>query len=311
MRRVLVTGAGGFIGSHVCAALAEAGFTVGAVGRFDTRSGRGAYWQRAHTIAGLTLPDPAFARLVGKFKPEALIHCAAPASVPDSVAEPYSDFSGSVDVCAFTLETLRLHAPACRFLLVSSAAVYGNPPTLPVTETCPCAPVSPYGYHKRMCELLTEEYAALHGIGGAVFRIFSAYGPGLLRQVVHDLFRHFLTPSDQPVQLVGSGEESRDFIHVHDICRALVLALRDNAQGVFNLASGVETTIGDLAEMVRGISGSARPILFSNQARRGDPKCWRADIGKLTALGFKTQTSLEQGLRDYRQWLESLPAAGS
>lgn len=306
MQRVLVTGAGGFIGSRVCQCLVERGFCVGAVGRFDTTTGRGALWRGAAEVAGLSLPDPAFPRFVAKFKPDALIHCAAPASVPFSVEEPHADFCGAADVCAFTLETLRHQAPGARFYLLSSAAVYGDPLELPIREDAFCRPVSPYGYHKRICELLAEEYALLHGIEGATLRVFSAYGPGLRKQVVWDLLQRFLRGGAEPVVLAGTGEESRDFIHVADIAEALCLAVEKRAQGVYNLASGEETRIGDLAEKIRVVCGSAREIRPDNQGRRGNPKCWRAEVSRMRALGFSCRIGLDEGLREVYQWASAL-----
>lgn len=302
-QRILITGAGGFIGSRLVRRFIDAGYHVAAVGRFDSDKGLGENLIGAEVTAGMTLPDARFHDLITRFKPQSIIHCAAPAAVPFSVTHPYDDYCGAADVCAFVLETLRLHAPDCRFYLISSAAVYGNPSTLPVNENALCAPISPYGYHKLICELLAQEYAEFHGVRGAVLRIFSAFGRGLRRQVIHDLFQKFLVDDGAPVKIIGMGKESRDFIYLDDITNALLIAVEKSLTGTFNLATGIETSISELAEKIRQIVNNKKEIVTDNQQRRGDPERWCADIGKLKQYGFAPQISLDDGLRDYYRWL--------
>ena len=207
--RVLITGAGGFLGSHIAHHFGALGHSVAAVGRFAvTASGTGSYpnlWK----LGGMTLPDQALHAIIRDFRPTLLVHCAGTASVADSMQQPYQDFCKTVQVCAFTLEAVRSCAPDCRFVLLSSASVYGNPESLPIPETAPLRPVSPYGYHKMLCETLAEEYATLHGMKVAVLRIFSAYGERLRRQVIHDICLKFADPATAGVEVFGTGHESR------------------------------------------------------------------------------------------------------
>ena len=137
----------------------------------------------------------------------------------------------------------------------------------PVSETHKPAPLSPYGYHKLQCELLCEEFARLFALPTATARIFSAYGPGLRRQVVWDIFERVLTTG--ALVLHGTGAESRDFIHATDIARALVrLADMAPCQGeVYNVASGEEVTIAGLARAARR---DARCDGRAGLRRRGD-----------------------------------------
>ncbi|MBN1676639.1 MAG: NAD-dependent epimerase/dehydratase family protein [Kiritimatiellae bacterium] len=309
-QRIMVTGAGGFLGSHVCEYFGARGHAIAAVGRFslDTES-LGRYpnlWRHA----GVTLPDPRFVDAVRDFRPDVLVHCAGTASVPESVRDPYGDFSRTVDICAFVLETLRKEKNDCLFVFPSSAAVYGNPEKLPVSEQAPLHPVSPYGYHKRMCELLVEEYNTLHGVPTVTLRIFSAYGERLRKQIVYDLCLKFADTRTRTVELFGTGEETRDFIHAHDVAGAVAAVLAAGEHGVvFNVASGTQTTIRALAGMVARQFRACKPVHFNGAVREGDPRRWAADIRRLSGTGFVAGTDLPSGLSQTCAWFRETHGA--
>lgn len=250
----------------------------------------------------LELPSPGFATLLRETQPTALVHCAGRASVALSIEDPAADFRANTVLTFELLDLLRRETPQCKFLLLSSAAVYGNPETLPIAEDHRVAPLSPYGYHKHQAELLVQEFARMYGVRALAVRIFSAYGPGLRRQVVWDICERLLTTGT--LHLSGTGTESRDFIHPADVASGLeLLARRAPAEGeVYNLASGRETSVAELAGLVA--SALAVPVspTFSGSARPGDPRNWRADITKLRALGFNPALSLEDGLAQCAAW---------
>jgi UDP-glucose 4-epimerase len=303
--RVLITGAGGFLGSHIAHHFGALGHSVAAVGRFAvTASGTGSYpnlWK----LGGMTLPDQALLTIIRDFRPTLLVHCAGTASVADSVQQPYLDFCKTVEVCAFTLEAARSCAPDCRFVLLSSASVYGNPESLPIPEAAPLRPVSPYGYHKMLCETLAEEYAALHGMKVAVLRIFSAYGERLQRQVVHDICLKFANPDSPVVELFGTGLESRDFIHAADVARVIDSIHSADAVGIFNAAAGVQTTIAEVAESIGRHFDNGKKVVFNGQVRHGDPLNWQACTEKIAALGFRPARELDPGLAGYVSWFKA------
>ena len=203
------------------------------------------------------------------------------------------------------LDALRRRVPGCRFIFLSSAAVYGEPDSLPVSELEPVKPILPYGFHKRQCELLCEEFASIYGMPTASLRIFSAYGAGLRRQVIWDLCYRVLT--EGKLELKGTGTESRDFIHVQDIVQAAIAVL-DNAEKVgevYNVASGEEVAIKELAErLVAALGMDAEPV-FDGVVPPGHPRNWRADITKLKRLGFSPKISLEDGLSSFATWCRS------
>ncbi len=309
-QRILITGAGGFIGSHICQYFGSRGHSIAAVGRFSVTPASSNLYPNLWKMGGMTLPDGAFHNMVAAFKPTLLIHCAGTASVADSVQHPYTDFQKTVEVCAFTLEAIRTLAPACRFVLLSSASVYGNPESLPVSENAPRKPISPYGYHKILSETLAEEYASLYGLKVSILRVFSAYGERLQRQVVHDICRKFSDSAVSNMELFGSGNESRDFIHALDIARAIGCIHEADANGIFNLASGLQTTIAELVEIIGELFCREKQITFNGETRHGDPLYWQADIGKITTLGFHQEISLREGLARYVAWFRSLHENG-
>jgi nucleoside-diphosphate-sugar epimerase len=185
---------------------------------------------------------------------------------------------------------------------MSSAAVYGNPSTLPVSEGAALAPVSPYGFHKEMAEDILREFHDVYGIRSCAARVFSAYGSGLRRQLLWDVCQKVV--AGPIVTLFGTGAETRDFIHVEDVARA-IRVLAENAEmnaEVYNVASGHQTTIESVARALVSSLDPQIEVRFSGEQRPGDPLHWEADISAVSGLGFHAQVSFEDGVADYARW---------
>lgn len=299
MRSVILTGAAGFLGKHIGRYFSQRGWKVAGVDILPPGSVQLASEVQYFKCA---LPSPDFETLLGATSPDVCIHCAGRASVPMSMTDPAADFRDNAALTFEILDAIRRQSPRCRFILLSSAAVYGNPRTLPVSENTHVAPLSPYGFHKRQAELICQEFSRIFGIPTVSARIFSAYGPGLRRQVVWDICERLLTKGS--LSLSGTGKESRDFVNATDIARALaVLAEQAPANGeIYNLSTGRETTIAELAALLIEITGVRTEVCFDGRSRAGDPLNWRADISKLQALGFEPSVGLEKGLADFAAW---------
>lgn len=297
---VLITGASGFLGGHVSRCFAECGWRVVGV---DPASPR----EQADfaTYHSLVLPSPEFREVLRHYEPKLLIHCAGRASVPQSMSDPAGDFHSSVALTFELLNDIRVESPACGFLFLSSAAIYGNPVSLPVREDHPSAPLSPYGFHKLQCEQLCAEFAVVYGMRTASARIFSAYGEGLRRQVVWDICAKAL--GGGPLRLQGTGKESRDLIHAADVAKGLhAIANAAPMRGeTYNLASGREVTIAQLAAMILSSLGVDKPVNFDGQVPPGTPLNWRADVGRIASLGFRPAISLEQGAGAVAAWCKA------
>ncbi len=299
MKNVLITGSTGFIGRYVARQFSEAGWSVQGLG---TRPLENAPRQDLHFYQPLILPSPELPKLIESLQPDVCIHCAGRASVDLSVHDPAADFQSGVSLTFQLLDALRIYAPKCRMLFLSSAAVYGNPVELPVSETYEACPISPYGFHKLMSEQLCKEFFELYQVPTAIVRIFSAYGPGLRRQVLWDICQKALT---QPVlKLRGTGQESRDFIHVRDIAKALFLLANwaPFESEVYNLASGMETTIQTLATQILHELDLNIPLEFDGHIPIGTPLNWCADIKMIQSLDFQLEVPLERGLQVFSQW---------
>jgi UDP-glucose 4-epimerase len=309
-KSVLVTGVAGFIGRHVAREFAHSGWRVFGTDRFTPGASFLAEWHvAAFEVLDLTHGPPV--ALVRRWQPDVLVHAAGSASVPVSLEDPLGDFSSSAVVLFNVLEAVRRYAPACRLVFLSSAAVYGNPHHLPIAENHPLTPISPYGFHKVLCETITQEFNAIYGVKTCSVRIFSAYGNGLRRQVLWDICRKALSGS--MVELFGTGHETRDFIHVTDVARAIgAIAEAARFEGeLYNVACGREVAIRDLAQrLIKALSRDCK-LRFSGMIREGDPQRWCADVTQLSLLGFRPSIAIEQGVASYARWLMAESESGA
>ena len=309
MTTTLITGSSGFLGSAVASELAAAGCRVIGVDRNAPTSVDGSATVVAE-FHQLATSDSGFAEIVRRARPDAIVHCAGPASVQDSMRDPARDFLGATAPLLAVLDAVRRADAPCRVLLLSSAAVHGQPDSLPIREDAPLRPISPYGFHKLACERLIEEFHRLFGVAACSVRVFSAYGEGLRRQVLWDVSRRIL--SEDRVTLHGTGDETRDFVHASDVARGVRVVIERGAfeAEAYNLATGRETTMRDLANMLATAMRQsafaerrAPEIVFNGLGRDGDPLRWRGDIRRIAALGFSPQVTLEQGVADYTRWV--------
>ncbi|WP_441280330.1 NAD-dependent epimerase/dehydratase family protein [Tardiphaga sp. 862_B3_N1_1] len=300
--RILVVGAAGFLGAAVCRYFSELGlFTIGVdiISPVVTE-----HYGQFHHCSDL---DSELGAILDRHEPTYLINLAGNANVGKSIEEPRYDFLLSVNLYSLILDQVRLRSPDTRVLLASSAAIYGQPRLLPIKEDMPPQPLSPYGYHKVMCEQLAVQYHKIYGLNVASLRIFSAYGSGLRKQIFWDLC--VKCAADGPIRLGGDGTESRDFIHALDIAQATLCILRGGAftGESYNVARGIETTVSDIAHRVVAAFGDRTDrIVFTGASRAGDPKNWRADIGLINALGFAPRIEIEDGVAEYVRWFRNL-----
>lgn len=248
--------------------------------------------------------SPELDELFAKYVIDGVINASGSGNVPYSMAHPLLDFeANSLDTIRI-LDVIRKHQPDCRYLHISSAAVYGNPQGLPVAESDATHPLSPYGWHKLIAEQLCKEYCTVYGIHTAIARPFSVYGPGLKKQLFWDIYQKLIRPEDV-INLYGTGHESRDYIYISDLVRAFDCVLHKSAMKgeVYNLASGVETTIQEAVNLFIKALDKPTNFTFGGEARAGDPINWQADISKVKKLGYSPSVSFVEGLHALANWI--------
>jgi len=308
MKRIMITGVTGFIGQALAVEAVARGCAVFGIG---SDSGMVQMPAGLTNAVSMRLPDEGLDRLVEKFQPEIFFHCAGSALPAKSFLSPSHDFKSSVPIVQSLLEAVRQGAPEAHVVVLSSAAVYGQPLTLPISEMERPAPVSPYGFHKWLGEILSREYSEIYGLRVSNARIFSAYGPHLRKQVLWDSIQK-LTNQDEP-EFPGTGEETRDFIYIDDLIEALYLIGNRESGGheVVNVASGVETRISEVVNLVaRHLDLLAGGWRFTGETDRAAPSTWRADISKLQGQGFVPSISFDEGVRRTVEWVRKQKGEG-
>ncbi|MFN9247741.1 MAG: NAD-dependent epimerase/dehydratase family protein [Planctomycetota bacterium] len=294
----MLTGVAGFIGRTMASQMLRHGNTIAGI---DTCSPENSGLQGVGEYRQLPLPSQNFGEFLAEFQPNFLVHCAGRSSVPLSMTDPSGDFEQGPQVTLSILDQVMRNSPKTKLLFCSSAAVYGEPTELPISEATPIRPISPYGFHKRISEMLCEQYFTCFGVQSATMRIFSAYGPGLRRQVVYEICQQSL---NHYISLQGTGEETRDFIHVQDIARAAlkIIERADFECEVFNVASGRETSIRELALLASKLVEPCPKIDFRSQRLPGMPQRWVADISRLKSLGFEPTIEIGHGIKSVVDW---------
>jgi UDP-glucose 4-epimerase len=304
-KTILITGASGFLGTYLADAASRQGYRLIGI---DLRAPL-----RPHLWADFATSSLENADLDQLIKGDALAavcHLAGGASVASSVNDPYGDFSSLLPGTARIALYLAKNQPQAQVFFFSSAAVYGNPKTLPITEFTALQPISPYGIHKSLAESLLSNYSRAMGLKATIFRIFSVYGPGLGKQLIYDVSMRAIRAAaiGQPaIRLFGTGAESRDFLYVEDLCQAVLTVLKhpsDENFVIYNLGSGVETTVAEVANcLVKHLNINVE-ITFDGNVPKGDPLNWRADISKISKLGFAPKYSMDDGLKQVAEWVK-------
>jgi UDP-glucose 4-epimerase len=288
-RTVVVTGGAGFIGSHVADALLAEGSRVVVVD--DLSAGAAERVPSAATLEQVDITDSgALERVIDAARPAAIVHLAAQSSVTRSVGDPRHDCAANV------LEAAKPHAAPVVFTS-TGGAIYGNDAPIPTREEATPAPISPYGASKWAAEayVLTWRYAV--GTPHAVCRLGNVYGP---RQSPHGeagvvaIFSYHLWRG-QPPTLFGFGRPTRDYVHVHDVARALCAAI--GKPGVFNIATGRMTGVMEIFQALRRASGAViEPTLAPLRPRELEQSCMDPSRAR-RELAWEPEITLEEGLR--------------
>lgn len=292
-KRILVTGGAGFIGSHTVDRLVHEGTEVTCIDNMNAGNIR----NLEHSIKEIEFVegDIRNKELINKLtkNKDVIIHIAANASVPASVNDPYYDFESNA-VGTFNILRAAVEYGAGKVLYASSAAVYGNPVYTPVDEKHPLAPVSPYGATKLAGERMGFAYKETYGLNFTAVRIFNTYGPRQPRYVMYDFVKKLLI-NPEKLEVLGTGEQIRDYSYVEDTVTA-ILIVAEKGDDSYNIAGGNPISIRELAEMMTQELAPCAEIEYGYETWKGDIEVLSADIGKIKSLGFAPQTGLKEGL---------------
>lgn len=300
MKKTVVTGGAGFIGSYLAEALARESYQV--VILDDLSTGK---WENINhllhkdnvefvtgSVTDLPLLNKVFQDVTYVF------HQAALARVPRSIEDPLTtnevNIRGTLNVLLAAREN-----GAKKVIYASSSSVYGDTSSLPQKEDMPPNPLSPYALTKLAGEYYCHIFRQIYGLPTVCLRYFNVYGA---RQDPHSQYASVIPAfigrvcQDLPPIIFGDGEQSRDFTFVGDVTRANILAAESDAEGIYNIGSGRSMTINKIAETIVSLMGkSLRPI--HDRPRPGDPRHTLADISRARTFGYEPKQTLESGLR--------------
>ncbi len=306
--RVIITGGAGFIGSHIADAYIAAGHEVLALDSlWEHGGGRRANLPTKAEFVHMDIRDENVGRIFAEFKPEVVSHHAAQHSVAISARDPRYDADVNVMGMLNVLDAA-VKTGVKKVIFASSAATYGNPEHVPVVESSPQRPVSPYGITKMVTEHYLRFYRAEKGLDFTALRYGNVYGP---RQdpngeagVIAIFIGRFL--KKEGVRIDWDGEQTRDYVYVKDVARANLAALERGSGECFVIGTGARTSVNDIYRALVDISGFEAPITRAER-RAGDAR----DIGydpalAREALQWAAKTNLLDGMRETYEYFAAL-----
>ena len=313
MRRAVVTGAAGFIGSHLVDALLARGDQVVGVDAFTD------YYDPARKRANVAAARGRGLRLVTgdlcRLELDSLLegvdvvyHLAGQPGVRPSFGREFELYAQRNLVATQRLLESCLHCGVGRFVFASSSSVYGNTQGERVGEDAPRRPASPYGLTKAACEDLIEVYRRDAGVSATSLRYFTVYGP---RQRPEMAFATFIDRvlGDAPIPVYGDGEQSREFTYVDDVVAGTIAAAERGTAPIYNLSGGAAATLREAIEVIESLTGRTARLDRRPDAR-GDVRSTRADLAAAQRdLDYRPQVALADGLRAQVRWWRGLHSA--
>ncbi len=306
MKKILITGAGGFVGSYLIKELQSQGNAEIFAAVYKSNSDLSNLVGADHVLSG-DLTDHEFAQvLIQKTQPDVIYHLAAISVVHNSIEQAKNVININATLSYNLLEAMRLHAPKARLVAICSANVYGavQDQTMPLTESTPFRPLNPYAVSKVTQEMLALQYYLAYGLDVVILRPFNHTGPGQTTDfVIPALTKQFIDieRGAQPVIEVGNLDTTRDFTDVRDMVKGYVLASEKCLSGaVYNLGSGRGYSVREILELLQKISGTRVEIKSDpSLVRAHDVEILVADASKFyTLTGWAPKISLETTISD-------------
>lgn len=309
---VLVTGGAGFIGSHLVDELLSRGHSVIVLdnlssGTLSNLSNHKSLTFIKGDITDLNLVDALVKQAdtifhLGEYIPTTKSYGSGHV-VKYSIDAPLQDFDVSARGTLIVLNSAKKYSK--KFVFTSTAAVYGESAST-LNETSKPLPISPYGASKLCAEQYVTLYNRIYGLPTAIVRFFNVYGPRQSKYVMYDLALR-LQKNPSRLEILGTGEEKRDFVYVKDAINAVLLVAQDEfATGeVYNVASGKHTSIKELVSLMLPYYACKPEIAFKGSSWAGDVKHLVADISKISSIGYMPKYTLTDGLQNFMDWFKN------
>jgi UDP-glucose 4-epimerase len=307
LHKILITGGAGFIGTHLVKEVSSQYHLTVIDNLSNKMSYSNAQMLNENHISFFEediMNKEKITEIIRKCRPDSCVHLAAKISVPESILDPYSTMSVNVTGTLNVLEACKCNSVK-RFVFASSAAVYGHVNTLPIQENTELKPISPYGASKVAAEKIISAYANLHLFESIIsLRFFNVFGVGQSDEYagVISKFKERIQEGSSPI-IYGDGNQQRDFVSVGDVVDSIVVSLNPPlgvTEGTFNIATGVPTTIYDLAKIMTRIMGKPALHPIYKKAAEGDIRQSYADTTKTNnILNFIAKRDLENSLQEF------------
>lgn len=306
--KILITGGAGFIGSNIAEKLVNQGYEVHIIDNLKTgKISNVPFLQRKYIHIQDIRNTEYINSLLLDIQFDYIIHLAAMVSVVETIAKPIESNQINIDATINLLESVRTYNPKVKkFIFASSAALYGDLPSLPKSVNDVLKPLSPYAIQKLSGEFYAKIYNDLYDIPTTSFRFFNVYGPKQNPEsdysgVISILNKKFEDKST--FTYLGDGKQTRDFVYIDDLVSAVMLVLKnDQTNGrVYNLGTGSETSLLEVYDAFIESFSYEIPVEFK-PARRGDIKYSVAEISPLKALGYTAKYNIKDGIKAYTEF---------
>lgn len=306
MKKVLITGGAGFIGSHLCEEYLAAGYQVAVVD--DCSTGKKKQLPSGVTFYKVSINQPAkLAAVFAAVKPHIVSHHAAQTKVQVASTQPELDAQINIMGLLHVLNLAKEHKVSHFIFASSGGTVYGSTAKLPTKESVQPGPESPYGLSKLAGEWYVDWYAQKYGFKATIFRYANVYGPRQLDTAEGGVVAIFINSllNRQKTTIYGDGQQTRDFVYVKDIAKVNVLVSQKNLTGVFNVGTARQTSVLELYQQVVGMLGSTVKPQFK-KARQNEVRQSALSAQKLTkALGKYRFTPFKVGLQETVTWFKN------
>lgn len=301
--KVLISGGAGFIGSHIAENYLASGLEAVIVDNLSTG-------KRENLPSGVTFYERDITskedmeEIFFRERPDYVNHHAAQINLRRSIEEPLFDAQVNI-LGSISLLELSIKYQVQKFIFASTGgAIYGEVQTLPAREDMPALPLSPYGVAKRSVELYLNYYNKVHGLDFVALRYGNVYGPrqdprgeaGVIAIFISRILR------GEPCIIFGDGQKTRDYVYVEDIAKANLLAL--SASGIYNLGTGNETSVLDLVEILKKVSGKDFPVMFDEERKGEINRITLSSEKARKVLGWTPSISLEEGISSTWKWFK-------